>query len=319
MTLQIQHSWEYRLVTWAQEALQSQTTCHRTPPDRFVLEAAHAQCDAITRHHSRTFFMASALLPEEKKRATRALYAFCRITDDIVDSTESTEVRLAKLTSWKHQIMSERPPANDLIALAWADARVRYNIPSGYAEQLIEGVTRDLNQTRYDTFEELADYAYGVASTVGLMAMHIVGFSGEEALPYAVKLGVALQITNILRDIAEDFQAGRLYLPQVELQQFNLTEADLRRGQVNDRWRAFMRFQIARNHQLYTESIQGISKLDGDGRFAIAAAAELYRAILFDIERNDYDVFTRRAHVGLTSKLSRLPGIWLKSRRSHIA
>lgn len=317
MTLQMQHTWEYRLVNWAQEALQSQTTCHRFQPDRILLEAAYAQCDAITRLHSRTFFMASALLPEEKRHATRALYAFCRITDDIVDSPDPAHIRMHKLMNWKNRIMSEHPPVNDLVAQAWANARVRYNIPSGYAEQLIKGVTRDLNQTRYETFEDLADYAYGVASTVGLMAMHIVGFSGEDALPYAVKLGVALQITNILRDIGEDLKAGRLYLPQCELQEFGLTEADIRLGHIDDRWRAFMQFQIARNRKLYEESMPGIKLLDPDGRFAIAAAAQLYRAILSDIENNDYDVFSRRAHVGLAGKVSRLPGIWLRSRRSQ--
>ena len=109
---------------------------------------------------------------------------------------------------------------------------------------MIEGVARDVDQFRYETFDDLAAYAYGVASTVGLMAMHIIGFASDQALPYAVKLGVALQMTNILRDVGEDWQAGRLYLPQEELEAFGLSEADIERGQVDDRWRDFMRFQI---------------------------------------------------------------------------
>jgi phytoene synthase len=150
------------------------------------------------------------------------------------------------------------------------------------------------------------------------MAMHIVGFSGEDALPYAVRLGVALQLTNILRDVAEDWHNGRLYLPQDELAQFNLSEADIERGIVTDNWREFMAFQIERTHRLYDQSLNGIAILEPDGRFAIAAAAELYRAILTDIENNDYDVFSRRAHINTMGKLRRLPAIWWRSRQVTI-
>ena len=143
------------------------------------------------------------------------------------------------------------------------------------------------------------------------MAMHIVGFSTVEAVPYAVKLGVALQLTNILRDVGEDWRAGRIYLPQEELEAFGLGEADLQAGRVDDRWRRFMRFQIERNRRLYREAWPGISMLSRDARPAIAAAAGLYRAILEDIERHDMDVFNRRAHLSGWEKLRRLPGTWL--------
>jgi phytoene synthase len=175
-------------------------------------------------------------------------------------------------------------------------------------------VARDLRQKRYQTFEELTAYAYGVASTVGLMSMHIIGYSGAEALPYAIKLGVALQITNILRDVGEDWRAGRIYLPLEELAAFGLTDADVAAGRVDERWRSLMRFQIARNRRLYAEAMPGIKMLNSDGRFAVAAAGELYRAILGEIEAHDYDVFDRRAHVGAWGKLRRLPGIWWRSR-----
>lgn len=208
------------------------------------------------------------------------------------------------------------PPCDDPVALAWADTRTRYNIPVRYAEQLIAGVASDATITRYETFDELAAYCYRVASTVGLMAMHIIGYAGRRAIPYAVKLGVALQLTNILRDVGEDWRTGRCYLPQVELAAYGLSEADVARGQVDDRWRAFMRFQIGRTRTLYTEAMPGIALLDRSGRFAIAAAAELYRAILDDIESHDYDVFTRRAHVNAAGKLARLPGIWWRSRQA---
>ena len=210
--------------------------------------------------------------------------------------------------------MAANPPANEPIALAWADARTRFGIPCQYGEQLLDGVARDLEQSRYETFDELATYSYGVASTVGLMSMHIIGFAGPEAIPYAIRLGVALQLTNILRDVAEDWQNGRVYMPQEELSAFRLREEDLEIGRVDDRWRAFMRFQIARNRRLYEEAWPGIGMLDADGRLAIAAAAGLYRAILDDIEAHDYDVFNRRAYVGRWRKLRILPGIWWGSR-----
>lgn len=316
MTLKAPHAWEYNLLSRAEEALRSQRSDISVHADAQILQAAYAHCEAVTQVHSRTFFLASGLLPHPKRSAARALYAFCRVTDDLVDQRGSSAYRLAALRDWQRRVMSPHPPASDLVALAWADASTQFNIPRGYAEQLINGVAQDLTQTRYETFDDLAEYAYGVASTVGLMAMHIVGFAGEQALPYAVKLGVALQITNILRDVAEDWRADRLYLPIDELHEFGLTENDIASAVVDDRWRAFMRFQIERNRRLYAESWPGIHMLDRDGRFAIAAAAELYCAILDDIEKHDYDVFTRRSYVSLTGKLRRLPSVWWRSRRS---
>ncbi|GAB4510026.1 MAG: phytoene/squalene synthase family protein [Anaerolineae bacterium] len=319
MSLHISQPWEYRLVAWAQEAFESHIPHPGIQADSDLLHAAYHHCATITRTHSRTFFLASGLLPPEKRRAARALYAFCRVTDDIIDNTVNAQERQTALLRWRDHVMNANPPMHDLVAVAWADTKAHYNIPSGYAEQLIDGVARDLDQQRYDTFEQLAEYAYGVASTVGLMAMHIIGFSGEEALPYAVRLGVALQTTNILRDIAEDYRIGRIYLPQEELDAFGLDEDFIARGQVDARWRAFMRFQIERNHRLYEESWPGIALLEKDGRFAIAAAAELYRGILADIEAYDYNVFDRRAHLSTTAKLSRIPKIWWRNRRNRIA
>jgi len=221
---------------------------------------------------------------------------------------------LAELEAWRQKSLAGHPPPTDPVALAWGDTLRRYNIPVQYAHQLIDGVARDIETTRYQTFDQLAEYAYGVASTVGLMAMHIVGFTGPEAVPYAVKLGVALQLTNILRDVGEDWANGRLYLPHEDLVAFGLSEEDVAAGHLDRRWQAFLRYQIDRNRRLYREAIPGIALLHPDGRFAIAAAADLYAAILQDIEASNGNVFARRAHVTGWGKLRRLPAIWWRTK-----
>lgn len=307
------YTWEDALHALAGEAGPPAPPAQLAPLyERHVLAGAYAACDAITTSHSRTFHLASLLLPPEKRRAIRALYAFCRRADDIVDGGAPDAAEA--LAAWRQRTAMLMPPPDDLVAIAWADTRARYGIPQRYAEQLIEGVGRDLTRWRYVSFDDLAAYAYGVASTVGLMSMHIIGYTSQDAIPYAIKLGVALQLTNILRDVHEDWALGRVYLPLDELVAHRLTQADLAAGRVDDRWRAFMRFQIGRCRRLYAEAWPGIALLHKDGRFAIAAAADLYRAILDDIERHDYDVFARRAHVGTMHKLRRLPSLWLRVR-----
>ncbi len=317
------HSWEKPLIALAQEAWHSLTHAqagegtHLRGSSRTQLERAYAQCAAITAEHSRSFYLASGLLPAAKRRAARVLYAFCRITDDLIDRQAGVgeAERLRALYDWQRRALDDEPDPDDPVALAWADTRHRFRIPRRYAEQLIEGVARDLTQHRYQTFADLTTYCYGVASTVGLMSMHIIGFVGPAAIAYAIKLGVALQLTNILRDIAADFAHGRVYLPLEELHDFGIGFSDLAEGRVTMRWRAFMRFQIDRNRQLYEEAWPGIALLHADGRLAIAAAATFYRHILDDIESHDYDVFSRRAHVTTWGKLRRLPAIWLATRR----
>jgi 15-cis-phytoene synthase len=317
VSIQITH-WEHPLLAMAIEALESHEAEERTlASSDLALQIAYRICEQVTRVHSRTFFMASSLLPPEKRQATWALYAFCRTSDDLVDANRGDAS--AELEAWRLLTTHSTHNSQDSVALAWQDTRQRYQIPRRYAEQLINGVARDLEPARYESFSELARYCYGVACTVGLMSMHIIGYSGKEAIPYAIRLGVALQLTNILRDVAEDWHNGRLYLPLDELQSFGIREEDLAEstasGTYSNRWRAFMMAQIQRNRDLYAEAMPGIGMLDPDGRFAIAAAAELYRGILDDIEAHDYNVFTRRASLSSGEKLRRLPGIWWRAQR----
>ena len=282
--------------------------------DPAILDRAYARCAAITALYSRSFHMATRLLPREKRRAMRVLYAFCRVTDDIVDCRQPDAA--FRLAAWRRAAVVSRPSPDDLVAVAWADVRTRYGIPLHYVEQLVDGVARDLHQTRYGTFAELATYAYGVASTVGLMSVHVIGARTPDATRFAIKLGIALQITNILRDVADDWRDGYVYLPADELAAFGLADDDLARGRVDARWRSFMRFQIDRNRRLYAEAWPGIALLNRDGRLAVAAAGDFYQAILNDIEAHDYDVFRRRAHLSAWGKLRRLPGIWWHTPRT---
>jgi phytoene synthase len=300
--------WEHELIRLAQEGIETER--FHSPYD---LERGYAQAEQVTRLHSKSFSLASGLLPYAKRRAARVLYSFCRFTDDIVDesSADATEA----LAAWRARALAPHPAADDILLQAWYDVRVRYRIPLTYVRHLLDGIALDLTQTRYETFEQLARYCYGVASTVGLMAMHIIGFQDRSALPYAVKLGVALQLTNILRDVGEDLAQGRIYLPQEDLHRFRYGEQELAAGVIDARFRALMDFEIARTHALYAEAWDGIRLLSRDGRLAIAAAADLYRAILNQIERNDYDVFRLRAHVSTREKLARLPRLWWEMQR----
>jgi phytoene synthase len=301
---------------WAYEGIHSAPNEGCPEAQDETIHQAYEVCKAVTKEHSRTFYLASGLLPPAKRNASRALYAFCRTSDDIVDRANGHDPQqiLTQLDAWRDLVLGNCEPDDDPLAVAWSDTQASYQIPSRYAEQLLDGIAWDLTRRRYRTFEELTGYCYGVASTVGLMAMHIIGFTGPEAIPYAVKLGVALQLTNILRDVAEDWASDRLYLPLAELKAFGLSERDIEAGQVDDRWTDFMAFQIRRVRQLYEESLPGVKMLHRDGRFAIRAAAELYRGILDDIEAHDMDVFHRRAYVSQAGKARRLPGIWWRAK-----
>jgi phytoene synthase len=309
--MQVQANWENQLL-----ALAGNVPHPRTRPffsywaGDASLRRAYKQAEKITARHSRSFYFASGLLPEEKRSAVRALYAFCRTVDDNVDESPDAE-QDSQLNYWRAMVETASFAENDLVAAAWADTLTRYHIPRHYALQLIDGVARDMSQTRYQTFDELATYCYGVASTVGLMSMYIVGFEDNAAVPYAIKLGVALQMTNILRDVGEDYRNGRLYLPREELVFYGIPESDIAEGRISDGWRQFMKFQIERTRQLYNESWEGVKMLEREGQLAVGAASVFYQGILDEIERSDYDVFTRRASLSTWGKVSKIPAlIW---------
>ncbi|NUM44692.1 MAG: phytoene/squalene synthase family protein [Anaerolineales bacterium] len=291
-------SWEEQLLNKARVALMPQHT-HPQTHDQTILTEAYEHAEGIIRCHSRTFHMASGLLPKNERRAARVLYAFCRISDNIVDKGLGDRGRA--LENWKRASLSDHPPADNPVPLAWADTRARYHIPRHYAEQLLEGVALDLTQTRYQTFDELAHYCYGVASTVGLMSMHIIGFESDEAIPYAIKLGVALQLTNILRDVAEDAALGRIYLPQEDLARFGVNGiAD------SPALRQLLRFEAVRARELFTHARELPAHVQPRTRPCLRALLGIYERLLDRIEARQYDVFTTRIRLSRTEKLAAL-------------
>jgi phytoene synthase len=300
-------SWEPRLRELADIGRRVERSTEAVPKrvPGHDLADAYDLAERITRQHSRSFHLASGLLPGPTRRAIRSLYAFCRVTDNLVDE-DSGQGAAESLAAWQAGELDALGEQAILVMAAWRDTQTRYGIPQGYADQLISGVRMDLNHNRYQTFDDLAAYAYRVASTVGLMSMHILGFQGPEAVPYAVKMGVALQLTNILRDVGEDWRMGRLYLPLNELDAFGLAESDIDEGVVTPAWRSYMRFAIERNRQVYEQAWPGLGLLSSAGRRSVGAAAELYRGILDAIEALDYDVFHHRAHLDRWEKIRRL-------------
>ncbi|MEP7190304.1 MAG: squalene/phytoene synthase family protein, partial [Roseiflexaceae bacterium] len=184
----------------------------------------------------------------------------------------------------------------------WNDTLTRYAVPRTLPDELLAGIAMDLTVNRYATFDDLWLYCYRVASVVGLISMQIIGYR-EGAVNYAIKLGVALQLTNILRDVGEDAQRGRVYLPHEDLERFGLCADDILNGRRDDAFRSLMRFEIERAHCLYEAAWPGIALLNPDGQLAIAAAAEIYRGILGKIHQSDYNVYQRRAYVPLARKL----------------
>lgn len=277
-------------------------------------------CQAVVRSHARTFHRASGALPPEKRRAVFAVYAYCRLADDLADGpsmhAESAAAELIRHELGLHRMLRGEPQGPVFRELAWAVDR--YGIPAGPLQALIAAVRRDLSAPRYQDWPALSRYCAGVASTVGEVCAHVFGLpdehaSRELALRHARILGVALQLTNILRDVGEDASIGRCYLPLDDLARFGLSASDVLQRTLNpqdERWRALMAFQIARARTLYDEAIPGITLLAPDAQRCAMMCARGYSRILDAIEQNGYDSLGRRARVGAAARAALLYQVW---------
>lgn len=281
----------------------------RSKPNRNLrsVEPAWSLCRDVARENGRTFYFASRFMPSHQRRAIHAIYAYCRVADDIVDNAPATGIASAEaeLAAWQAELDDPHHP----IAVTFAIVRDRYGVPVDAARDLVAGVRMDLFHQHYPTWDDLAEYCYKVAGTVGLMAAPLLGCTDESALGYAVNLGIAMQLTNILRDVAEDAELGRLYLPLDDLVAFGCDPESILTARPNGRFQELVAFEIARARDYYASARLGVPALSPSGRFTALASARLYGGILDRIEDQDYDVFAGRAHLSTRRKLRALPNV----------
>lgn len=290
------------------------------------LMKAYAHCRSITRQHAKTFYMATRFLPNHKQRSIFAIYGLCRYLDDLVDESEDLinnkkishlEVE-ERLDGFRNKLINtyQGLEQEDPILIAFSDTLNKFDISIELPLLLMDGVMTDLTKMRYNNFKELYDYSYKVASVVGLMTSEVFGYKNSKALEHAVDLGIAMQLTNILRDVGEDLVKGRIYLPAEDLNKFGVSEDDLFSHNKSVRFVELMKFQIDRARRYYESADIGIPILSRDSRLPVCLARENYSRILSKIEDNDYDVFNRRAFLNSTEKLSMVPRIVMNLRTS---
>jgi 15-cis-phytoene synthase len=267
-----------------------------------------AKCREITRHYGTSFYFATQFFPRETQDGIYAVYAFARIPDEIVDdpAKESRAAALAQLNDWREKWLfaMEAGSSDDTVMNAIVHTFHKYKIPAEHGEAFLRSMFMDEERSTYEAYEELEEYMYGSAGVIGLMVTHIVGYSTEAAFSHAIKLGYAFQLTNFLRDIREDYEElGRVYMPQNELKQFGLTNGDISRRVYDDRFIAFMKFQIERNREVYREAVAGIPMLAWRGRLAVRVSYVLYKAILGEVERANYNIYNGRVRTNLSQKV----------------
>ena len=251
-------------------------------------------CASIARRQGRSFFLASRMLRGDRRRSILAAYAYCRLADDIVDrSTGDRAETEQRLLAWEHELEQPVHP----VAIAFAHSRERFGIPERPARELFEGMRADLTNSTYETWPELRRYCYLVAGTVGLLVAPILGCSDSHALSRAAELGIAMQLTNILRDVGEDAAMGRIYLPTEELERYGVDPAQLALAAPGPGFTDLMEMQVHRARELYQRALTGVPALSPSGRLTTLVAARLYSGILDQIESNDFDVFRQRAVV----------------------
>lgn len=279
------------------------------------LQAAYDECRSITRREAKNFYYAFLTLPADRRRAISVIYAFCRHCDDSADdpsSTVTTDSKLARLDRIREDLeKSYSGIATDPVFLAMTDVAQRYEIPQEYFQDIISGVESDLVKNRYQNFQELRRYCYQVASVVGLICLQIFGYQDPRAKDHAIDLGLAMQLTNISRDVREDLAIGRVYLPQDEMARFGYTEGDLKAGVVNEPFTNLMRFQAQRAKEYFQSGFQLLPYLSFRSRACPAVLGQLYCKVLERIESADYDVLHHRVSLSKPQKIRVMAQTWL--------
>jgi phytoene synthase len=296
------------------DAFRTDAAIARPADPAIALAEDYTRCADITRRASSNFYYAFMLLPLERRRALYAVYAFCRFVDDIADD-ESIANPAELLARWREELCNvyagtpTRP-----VSRALADNVARFDIPQRYFDEVIDGVEMDLSRRRYDTFDQLVLYCRRVASAVGLICIEIFGYSNPATRVYAEKLGLAFQLTNIIRDLREDAQRGRIYLPLEDLHRFGVAESDLLDGLYNERFRAMMAFEAKRARDLYDEAEAALPPEDRAAMLSAEAMRLIYSALLEQIVRSHFKVFDRRHRLSTPRKLYLVGRAWAGSR-----
>jgi phytoene synthase len=282
------------------------------PPATQALAAAYVECERIARASSSSFTLAFRLLPHERRQALAALYAYCRIVDDAADESRNPAAALA---AWRTELVRLRDgtPTHP-VAVALADAVRRFAVPTQHLEEILTGVEMDLAPRPYETFDELRRYCYHVAAAVGLAALPIFGCRDLQSRAYAEALGVALQLTNILRDVAEDAERGRIYLPREDLRRVGYRERDLRTHVRNDAFRALVAFEVERTWGFYREARANIAARDRRALVAAEGMRLVYQRLLARIAANPDAIFGPRVRVPVAEKALCALAAWLRSR-----
>ena len=287
-----------------------------------ALRASYERCRELNAQHGKTYYLATLLLPPAKRPYVHALYGFARYADEIVDDLASTLTEQEKadlLRTWGEQFFADlrRGSSDDEVCRAVIDTVQRWDIPVEHFEAFLHSMTMDLTVTEYATYDDLYEYVYGSAAVIGLQMVPILEPTAPEAYERAKDLGVAFQLANFVRDVGEDLDRGRVYLPLDELAQFGVTRADLEKRTLTPEIRAALEFQIARVRRLEEESRAGIAMLHPSSQPCIEAARVLYCGIVDEVEAIDYDVFAKRATVPMSRRLAVALPAWREARAAR--
>jgi len=284
------------------------------------LRASYELCRQLNAEHGKTYYLATLLLPPAKRPYVHALYGFARYADEIVDDLASTltdSQKAEQLKVWGEDFLAkfESGQTNDPVCLAVLDTVRRWNIPREHFEAFLHSMTMDLTVTQYETYEDLYEYVYGSAAVIGLQMVPILEPTSPDAYKHATELGVAFQLANFIRDVGEDLERGRVYLPLQELANFGVTRADLERRIATPEIKSALKFQISRVRELEESSRAGIAMLGEAAQPCIETARILYCGIVDAVEEIDFEVFAKRATVSLRRRLAVAIPAYLKARK----
>ena len=273
-----------------------------------ALRASYAECKRLNSLHGKTYYLATLLLPPAKRPFVHALYGFARYADEIVDdlaSTLSPQEKADVLRTWSSGVLSDLSAgkSNDAVGAALVDTVSRFNIPHQHFVDFLHSMEMDLTVSTYANYEALSEYVYGSAAVIGLEMLPILGALSDDAYESAKKLGIAFQLANFIRDVGEDLDRGRIYLPLDELAAHGVTEEMLYKRVLTPEIIAALKFQIARVRQLQTEAAPGIDLLHPTSRPCIRAASELYCGIVDEVEAIGYDIFNKRAKTSTARRI----------------